>query len=69
MLLLSIGLAGNIFAMGPVTVGVGVVPGLFSFAVEQVFSLIGDENCPLRQCQDCQPNNTDNGGDQTCRPA
>lgn len=68
-LLLSICLSGNIFAIGPVTAETGVVPGLLSFAVDHVFSMLRSEDCPLRQCQDCRPNNgTDDDGNGNCRP-
>lgn len=68
MLILSLGLAGNIFAMGSVT---AVAPGLFSFAIEQVISMFAtDDSCPLRICQNCRPNNeeADGDGDGDCRP-
>lgn len=65
MLILSFGLAGNIFAMGSVTT---VAPGLLSFAIEQVLSMLErDDNCPLRTCQNCRPNN-EGDGDGDCRP-
>lgn len=65
MLILSLGLAGNIFAVGSVT---AVAPGLLSFAIEQVLSMFEtDDNCPLRTCQNCRPNNEDDG-DGDCRP-
>lgn len=67
MLVLSLGLAGNLFAIGPVT---AAAPGLLSFAIEHALSLLRSESCPLRICQDCRPNNEDNGGDGNgdCRP-
>ncbi len=67
MLVLSLALASNMFAMGSVT---AVVPGVLSFAVEQVLSMFGaDDNCPLRTCQNCRPNNDGNGdGNGDCRP-
>lgn len=65
ILVLSLGLAGNIFAMGSVT----AAPGLLSFALEQVVSLFGRTECPLRQCHDCRPNNgADDDGNGNCRP-
>lgn len=68
MLVLSLALASNIFAIGSVTT---VVPGMFSFVMEQVLSLFGtDDNCPLRTCQNCRPNNEGNGdGNGDCRPS
>lgn len=66
MLVLSLGLAGNIFAIGPVTVA---APGLLSFAIEQALSLFRGSDCPLRICQDCRPNNgADGDGNGDCRP-
>lgn len=66
MLALSLGLAGNIFAMGSVT---GVAPGLLSYALEQVLSMFGRDSCPVRQCHDCRPNNgADDDGNGNCRP-
>ena len=69
MLLLSVSMAGNIFAMGSVTAATGVVPGLLSFVVEHLLSMFRSEDCPLRQCQDCRPNNgADDDGNGNCRP-
>lgn len=68
MLVLSMGLAGNIFAMGSVT---AAAPGLLSYVVGQVLSLFGTkDSCPLRVCQDCRPNNEGTGddGNGNCRP-
>ena len=67
MLVLSLGLAGNIFAMGSVT---AAAPGLLSFAVEQVLSMFRSDSCPLRQCHDCRPNNggANDDGNGNCRP-
>lgn len=65
MLILSLCLAGNIFAIGPVT---AAAPGLLSYAVERVVSLFRGEDCPLRICQDCRPNNEDDTGNGDCRP-
>lgn len=66
MLILSLGLAGNLFAISPVT---AAAPGLLSFAIEHVLSMLRNDSCPLRVCQDCRPNNEgkdDGNGD--CRP-
>lgn len=70
MLALSLCLAGNIFATGPVVTGVvGAAPGLISFVAEQVLSLFTDAQCPLRICQNCRPNNGDrDNGNGNCRP-
>jgi hypothetical protein len=70
MLVLSICLTGNIFATGPVVTGtVGIVPGLLSYVVEQVLSVFESEDCPLRICQNCRPNNEAvDGGNGDCRP-
>lgn len=71
MLVLSLCLVSNIFAIGPVTLSgtVGLSPGLLSFVVEQVFSVFGREACPLRICQNCRPNNEeDENGNGDCRP-
>ncbi|MBX3290003.1 MAG: hypothetical protein KF855_11735 [Acidobacteria bacterium] len=66
MLILSLGLAGNIFAIGPVT---AAAPGLLSYAVERVLSAFRDENCPWRICQNCRPNNgEEDDGNGDCRP-
>ncbi len=67
MLVLSLSLAGNIFAIGPVT---AVVPGLLSLVVEQTLSMFGGgDSCPLRTCQNCRPNNeADGDGNGDCRP-
>ena len=65
MLILSLGLAGNIFAVGSVT---AVAPGLLSFAIEQVLSMFETaDNCPLRPFQNCRPN-TEDDGDGARRP-
>lgn len=70
MLVLSICLAGNIFATGPVVTGTaGVAPGFLSFVVEQVLSVLASDSCPLRICQNCRPNNEDDdNGNGNCRP-
>ena len=67
MVVLSLSLAGNIFAVGPVT---AVVPGLLSLVVEQALSMFGGgDSCPLRTCQNCRPNNeVDGDGNGDCRP-
>ncbi|MGD9628517.1 MAG: hypothetical protein AB7V18_04680 [Pyrinomonadaceae bacterium] len=67
MLVLSLSLAGNIFAIGPVTT---VVPGLLSLVVERALSMFGGgDSCPLRTCQNCRPNNeADGDGNGDCRP-
>lgn len=66
MLVLSLGLAGNLFAIGPVSVA---APGLLSFAIGHVLSLLGNDSCPVRICQDCRPNNEGNDdGNGDCRP-
>lgn len=61
-------LAGNIFATGG-TVSAATSPtGLLTYAVSAVLAMFGaDDQCPLRQCTHCKPNNGNNdGGD--CRP-
>ncbi len=71
MLVLSLCLVGNIFAVGTVTAAgtVGLAPGLLSFVVEQVFSAFGREDCPWRICQNCRPNNEEGeNGNGDCRP-
>ena len=68
MLILSLGLAGNIFAIGPVSTA---ATGLLSFAIDHVLSMLRSDSCPLRICQDCRPNNEGNGdgnGNGDCRP-
>ena len=67
MLVLSLSLAGNIFAIGPVTTA---IPGLLSLVVEQAVSMFGGgDSCPLRTCQNCRPNNEAGGdGNGDCRP-
>jgi len=66
MLVLSLSLAGNIVASGPVT---AVVPGLLSLVVEQALSMLGGgDSCPLRICQNCRPNNEGDDGNGDCRP-
>lgn len=65
--ILTVTLAGNILASGP---AVALPAGLISFAVGQVLSFLGaDDQCPLRQCTNCRPNNENNGdGNGDCRP-
>lgn len=67
IMVFALSLAGNIFAIGPMT---AVAPGLLSVAVEHVLSMFrtGD-SCPLRTCQNCRPNNEAGGdGNGDCRP-
>jgi hypothetical protein len=60
-------LAGNIFATG------GVLPatsGIVTYALTALLALSGgNDQCPLRQCTTCKPNNEggDNGNGD-CRP-
>lgn len=70
ILMLSISLAGNIFATGPVITGaVGAAPGLLSYVVEQALSFFSNAECPLRICQNCRPNNEPaSNGNGNCRP-
>lgn len=66
MTILSLGLAGNIFATGTVT---AAAPGLLSYIVGQVAAMLRGESCPLRQCQECRPNNgVNDNGNGDCRP-
>lgn len=58
-------LAGNIFATG------GALPAansIVTYALTALLSLVGgNDQCPLRQCTTCRPNNE--GGDNgDCRP-
>lgn len=60
--------AGNIFATGGVATT--LPSSLVTFAVSAFLSLTGGtDQCPLRQCTNCRPNN-ENGGDGNgdCRP-
>jgi len=70
-LALSVALVGNTFAIGPSGPADGLVSAALSIAVEQIYSLLGfgPDDCPLRQCQTCRPNNlVDGTGDGHCRP-
>ncbi len=62
--LLSVFLAGNVFAGN--TVGNGVF-SFFDNLVSTVVSLVSQgEDCPPRQCTNCKPEERD--GDGNCRP-
>jgi hypothetical protein len=68
--ILSSIMAVNIFAGNSVTTG--VLSPLFDHAVIAVISffsgtsLMGNENCPIRVCGSCRPDDLDGNGD--CRP-
>ena len=61
-------LAGNIFATGGAVSTATLPTSLLTYAVTVVLAMFGaDDQCPLRQCTNCKPNNGNNdGGD--CRP-
>lgn len=70
-LALSVTLVGNTFAIGPLGPPDGFLSAALSFVAEQMNSLLGfgPDDCPLRQCQTCRPNNlVDGTGDGHCRP-
>lgn len=64
--------AGNIFATGSL-VSVAVLPAsLLTNVVNAILSVVGgDDQCPLRMCTNCRPNNEgegDDDGNGDCRP-
>jgi hypothetical protein len=64
--ILSTSLVGNVFAGG--SVGSGFF-SLFDMAVSAAVSLLSgtdDDNCPVRVCGNCRPEDRDPNGD--CRP-
>lgn len=62
--LLSTTLVANVFAGGAVSMSAF---GIFDSVIEAVMILLRDDNCPVRQCQDCRPGEVpDENGH--CRP-
>lgn len=58
--ILSIGLVGNVFALGTFD---SVFTNFFGDIVKAVVSSFADsDDCPIKVCQDCKPS------DPSCRP-